>query len=354
MFRKFLLPPLAAGMLFFAIFHVVRAQQLKPRAEPPAPPAQTPFEHTVAGVGVLEAETGNIGVCAPLAGIVAEVFVQAGQPVEARAPLFRLDDRSLRAELKLREASLAVAKTQLAKLESLPRPEELPASAARVREAQANVVDKEAQYHHGQELFAKKVIGSEQLTQRKQALAVAREQLARAQADQDLLRAGAAEADKDVARAVVAQAQAQVEQAQTELERLLVRSPERGTVLQVNIRIGEDASALHGKAPVVVGNLRPLHVRVDFDANDIPRFQPHAPARALVRGNPQRQWPLQFVRVEPLVVSKRVLTGDITERADTRVLQVIYALDPGEQTIYAGQLVDVFIDYARNGKPPMK
>ena len=52
---------------------------------------------------------------------------------------------------------------------------------------------------------------------------------------------------------------------------------------------------------------------------------------------------LMFVRVEPYVIPKKSLTGESTERVDTRVLQVIYALDPSFRTLYVGQQVDVFI-----------
>jgi hypothetical protein len=52
---------------------------------------------------------------------------------------------------------------------------------------------------------------------------------------------------------------------------------------------------------------------------------------------------LRFVRVEPYVIPKRNLTGDSTERVDTRVLQVIFSLDPGAR-VYAGQQLDVFVD----------
>ena len=50
------------------------------------------------------------------------------------------------------------------------------------------------------------------------------------------------------------------------------------------------------------------------------------------------------MRVEPYVVAKRWLTGDNTERVDTRVLQVIYELDACDAAAYVGQQVDVFID----------
>ena len=46
MVRKFILPLLAAALLLFAVFHVVRAQQDRPKAAPPYAPAQTPFAQT--------------------------------------------------------------------------------------------------------------------------------------------------------------------------------------------------------------------------------------------------------------------------------------------------------------------
>ena len=57
--------------------------------------------------------------------------------------------------------------------------------------------------------------------------------------------------------------------------------------------------------------------------------------------------------MEPYVIPKRNLTGDSTERVDTRVLQVIFGLDAGAR-VYAGQQLDVFIDAGgANERPGM-
>jgi hypothetical protein len=53
---------------------------------------------------------------------------------------------------------------------------------------------------------------------------------------------------------------------------------------------------------------------------------------------------LAFVRVDPYVVPKRSLTGDTSERVDTRVLQVIYGFDPSALQVFVGQQMDVFVD----------
>jgi HlyD family secretion protein len=343
-FRKLGLPVLALGLLGFAIYHVVRAQQSPPPPPPVVEPARSPYGRTVAAAGLVEAQTENISVGTHLPGVVAEVHVKVGQQVKRGDPLFRLDDRHLQAELVYRQASLQAAKAQLARLVQMPRAEELPPSKAKVREALANLRDQEDLLKRSRHLIRTRAIAEEELSRREQATKMAAEQLARAEADHALLLAGAWAPEKEIARAAVAQAEAQLGQTRTELERLTVRAYVAGEVLQVNVRPGEYVGAPPGQALVVLGCVHKLHVRVDVDEHDIPRFRPGAPARAAVRGDPRLQNDLKFVRVEPYVVPKKSLTGDNTERVDTRVLQVIYAVVPGPARLYVGQQVDVFIE----------
>jgi hypothetical protein len=44
------------------------------------------------------------------------------------------------------------------------------------------------------------------------------------------------------------------------------------------------------------------------------------------------------------VIPKKSLTGGNTERVDTRVLQVIYAIDAPSDRLYVGQQLDVSLD----------
>ena len=72
--NKILLPLFAVGMLSFAIYHVVQAQQKPPKLPPPLEPARTPFGNTVAGAGIVEARSQNIAVGSALSGVVLEVY----------------------------------------------------------------------------------------------------------------------------------------------------------------------------------------------------------------------------------------------------------------------------------------
>jgi multidrug resistance efflux pump len=342
--RKAFLPLLALAALGLAIVNVAGNYVKIDPPPPPSPPAIAPFERSVAGTGIVEARTENIAVGAHVGGVVAKVFVQVNQHVERGSPLFSIDDRQLQRTLGVRQAALQMAKAELKRLESMPRPEELVPSAAKIAEAKANLAAQEDLRNRANSLAEQHALAREESVARDMAWRAKKEQLARLEAEDALLRAGAWEADKEVARAAVAKAQAEVDQAATDIERLTVLAPVSGEVLQVNVRPGEFVAAGQGLAPVVFGDLATLHVRVDIDEHDISRFSLRGPARASVRGDPQKSYPLAFVRVEPYVVPKKSLTGDSSERVDTRVLQVIYAFAAGERSVYVGQQLDVFVD----------
>jgi hypothetical protein len=69
-----------------------------------------------------------------------------------------------------------------------------------------------------------------------------------------------------------------------------------------------------------------------------------AMAVGYLRGNKAINASLKFVRFEPYVIPKVSLTGESTERVDTRVLQAIYSFERGDLPIYVGQQMDVYID----------
>jgi hypothetical protein len=90
---------------------------------------------------------------------------------------------------------------------------------------------------------------------------------------------------------------------------------------------------------------------VDVDENDAWRFRKGAAAVAFIRGNRDLNTELRFERVEPYVIPKRSLTGDSTERVDTRVMQVVYSFERSKLPVYVGQQMDVFIEVKTGAKP---
>ena len=206
--NKILLPLFALGMLSFAIYHVVQAQHKPPKLPPPLEPARTPFGNTVAGAGIVEARSQNIAVGSALSGVVLEVYYPRkeehsaqderrpwealiGEYVKQGDPLFRVEDRQLKALLAFHEANLASAQAQLAKLEKMPRPEEEVVSKAKKEVAEATVSLQRDLAERDAKLIASGAVNDEQYQQHRLSLKVAQKQLVQAEADLKLVQAGA-------------------------------------------------------------------------------------------------------------------------------------------------------------------
>jgi HlyD family secretion protein len=340
--------PISAGLMFLlAAQHVYTEQRPLTRLSPPQNPTRTPYAHSIGATGIIEAASQNIAIGSALSGIVLEVYVpveRVGAHVKASDPLFRVDDRQLKAQLAMAQARAESAKAQLTRLENQPRPEEIPPSEAKVQAAKANADRTLDEYQRARSLVDQHAVSEQEAVGKRLLNEVAVEQWHQAQREHALLLAGAWKPDLNVARAAVDQAQAEVSQIRTEIERAIVRAPIEGEVLQVNVRAGESVSGQSQQALMLLGQLHPLHVRADVDEHDIVQFNPRAKAVLQLRGKTDRHFPLKFVRVEPYVVAKRWLTGDNTERVDTRVLQVIYEVEQIDSAAYVGQQVDVFIN----------
>jgi HlyD family secretion protein len=366
-------PAVAALALGFATVNVIRAAESRPELTPPEPPPSTSFAERIGGVGIVEPASEPIAMSVPVAGQVAEVLVKAGDDVPAGAALFRLDDRERRAELDVRharaasarsraasaDARLAAARTRLERLEHAPRAEDLPPLEAKVRAETAALEDARVQLDVLRKVDDPRAIREEDLRRRAVAVDAAKAKLDAAEAELARARAGSWVEDLAVARADVKSAEAELAAAtsdvdeadagvravEVDLERLSVRAPRAARVLRVSVRAGEYAPAARLDEPLVVlGVVEPLHVRVDVDEADAWRTRAGARAEAALRGRATIRAPLTFVRFEPYVMPKKSLTGSPGERTDTRVLQAIYALDPAAMPVFVGQQVDVFID----------
>ncbi len=355
------LPVVAAVAAAGAMLSISRSQpqvvSLSPAISPPVQPRVTNASLGFIGAaGLIEAKDQEIEIGSHTSGVVSKVLVKAGDRVKAGDPIFVLDERAAKGNLALRRAELAAAERQrdqlIAREESLKA--QRAAAVAAAKAARAEMEEWADQVRSAEELLQRggnNAISQREVTRRRNAQRSAQGRLEEAQArtteiDAELaLIAQPDGASLAVANATVEQARRAVERAEVDLSLLTVRAPINGTVLQVNVRPGEFAFAGTLTTPLVVlGNLDPLHVRVDIDEADVPRFDPSAPAYASRRGLASERIRLSFVRIEPLLVPKRSLTGALGERVDTRVLRVIYALPPGTTNAYPGQQVDVFIE----------
>lgn len=312
MFSKILrygtiLAALSGVWLILKVDDVQAERAMPPPGDPPLPPAPKPYAEAVSATGIIEALSENVAIGVPVSGLVKEVNVKVNQPVKRGDVLFRLDDADLRAQevsvlaqqrvaaagIKVAEAELAKLKSQLTRIEAVQDP---------------------------------RAVSQDDLDRRRQDVAVAEARLASANAE-------SAAAGSELTRLGIL------------IDRLTVRSPRDGEVIQVNIREGEYTANIPRSPAMIVGDLSRLQVRADVDEQNATRIRAGQKGTASLKGDPKVSFPLEFVRVEPYVIPKVSLTGASTERVDTRVLQVIFSFQkPADPPIYVGQQVDVFIE----------
>jgi len=230
MIRKYLLPVLAVLGLGFAVLTVISGSKTIPPALPFVDPAAPPFKSSVAGTGIVEANTENIAIGTLVPGVVSGIYISVGSKVKTGDPLFKLDDRDLMAQLTIRRAALHVSNTT-------------------VKVAKASLSDVKNQLALAESITDKRAISVEELDRRRYAVQIAKAKLAQAKAD-------------------VVSAMAQIKEAETNLDRIIVRAPVDGEVLQLKIHPGEFAPAGIIQTPLILlGNVEPLNVRVDVDEN---------------------------------------------------------------------------------------
>lgn len=290
------LPYVALIGIIFALVAVFGRDEPKAKS-PNITPPKSNYAETISGIGVIEPQSELISIGVELAGVVRNVEVKVGDNVKKNDVLFALDQRDIDAQIITLERSLQAANVQ---------------------------------YQDSTEQFA--IVSGMQ------------DKRAVAKDDYNRRKFG-----KELAAIRIEEIKAQLNQAKITKERLIVKAPIEGQILEINVRPGEFASAGALNQPLLrMGDVSTLHVRVEIDEENTSHISAKNQAQGLRRGDPTNAIPLSFVRFEPYVKPKQNLAV-VGQRVDTRVLQAIYALPKNTQRIFVGQQMDVFINSNKEG-----
>lgn len=277
------------GLAFALVTVLGRAEA--PAKEPATMPPVAPYEQSVAGIGIVEPQSELISIGTEISGVVREIHVNVGQKVTKDDLLFSLDQRDIDAQIVTLEAALASAKIQ--------------------------AEDASVQFDLVKNIKDGRAVAKDDFNRRKFA--------------------------SQLTRSRIAEIEAQLEQAKTTKDRLNIKAPIDGTILDINIRPGEFAAAGVLAEPLLrMGDIATLHVRAEFDEENASSLNKNAAAKAYLRGDTSRAYELSFIRFEPYVSPKTNLAV-AGQRVDTRVLQVIYALSQNTDDVFTGQQMDVFV-----------
>jgi len=334
----------------------------KPAQPPVFSPASDPYPQGIYAEGIVESDQSsgeNINVYPEVPGTVKQILVSEGQPVHRGDPLVLIDDSVQRATAEQLQSQAEASLSLLEELKAQPRQENLDVAEAQVKAARAMLKTANDALEKQQTAYAMntRAISKDALDSALNAAAVAKANLAVAERQYDLLKAGAWIYDVKNQERQYNALQKSYLASSALLSKYTLRAPSDGTVLTINPTVGSFVSTqgsydsyTQGMLPVMIlgGPRMALNVRCYVDEILLPRLP--APSRMKgqmsVRGS-NAKFDLEFVRTQPLVSPKIELSNQRTERVDVRVLPVIFRIQkPGNVNLYPGELVDVYISTA--------
>src|SRR5262245_59910262 len=290
--------------------------------------------------GRVEPWSGEIKVAAPVIATIGEVLVKPTDKVFAGEVLIRLQDEEVRARLATAEANVAMRKRARNDQTASNRVIDRRRSEDAVGDAERAVVEARAAIDTAS-VARRAGTGSEgDVETARAAYARALDRL-----KQERLELRKLSNDSGVPLPVAVDGQLKVARtelagAEAALEKLMIRAPIDGTVLQINGRVGELASPSSTQPLLVLGNVSKLRVRAEVDERDFGEIK--LGQVALVRTNAFRGREVagKVASIAPMVDAGRINRGQ-RGVTDVNVVEILVDLvEPGPLAV--GMKVDVY------------
>jgi len=316
--------------------------------------------------GRIEPASGTIRIAAPVMGVIAQVLVKVNDKVFAGEPLIRLADSEARARLAAAEAQVAF-RLRARNDENAQAPAPGAARAARPPapargEAVVADTDKAAARRRAEDAVADaaKAVTDAQAALDQTAverragraddavLETARAALSRAQDRQRQQTAELRRIEADPGTPLPNFVDGQVNVARGEaaaaaaaMERLTIRAPLSGTVLQVNAKPGELAAPTSAQPLLIIGDVSALRVRAELDERDVGDVKIGQSAVIRADAFRGREFAGKVSFIAPLVEPGRISARGQRNVTDVDVIEVLVDVtQPNPLTV--GMKVDVY------------
>jgi HlyD family secretion protein len=294
--------------------------------------------------GRVEPISGEIKVVASKADLIGEVLVKAGDKVSAGEPLVRLHDPEFYARLDSVEAQVAMRKRA--------RDDQGPSSRATDRrKAEDAVADAEQSVLDARAAFDRTSLDKRAGRASEPDLDSARFVLLRAEHDLTQQSADLHKLEADRTTPLPTQAEGQLNVARAQLraehaaiEKLTIRAPITGTVLEVNGKPGEMASPSAPQPLVLLGDVSALRVRAELDERDFGETKIGQAVSVRPEAFPGRELPGTVSFIAPIVEPPRTGSRGQRDEAEIDVVEVLIELaDPGPLVV--GMKVNAYFRY---------
>jgi HlyD family secretion protein len=299
--------------------------------------------------GLVEPRSGEIRIFAPVIGRISEVPVAVNDKVSADEPLVRLDDEEARARVAAQRAEVETREKA--------RNEKSAGKAASRRKAEDAVADAEEALVEARVAFDNAAIakragkGSDStVTNARTAWTSAQQNLLHQRDQLQSLENGSETPLPTQLEGQLTVAREDLRVSLAELQKLIVRAPIAGTVLQVDAKVGELAAPAAAQPLVLLGDLSKLRVRAELDEQDVGKINQGDKVVVRASAFPGREFSGRVATIAPIVVPGRINPAGSRNLTDISVTDVMIDLDD-----FGPLLVGMKVDaYFRPGAPQQK
>lgn len=296
----------------------------------------------VVAAGRVEPMSEEIEISTEVEGRLRRVYVEEGAAVRAGQILAEIENADYAARLQHARAVVAERQAALDRANAGARPMQRREAKAAIREAEAVLENAVQERDRRASLLDRGAISRTEFDSAEREFRVARARLDAALDRQELVEDEVRPEDRQRAAAELDRARAQEAEAAALLAKTVIRSPITGVVLRKHRHAGESISP-EGRQPLVtLGDVARLRIRAEIDETDVARVRSGQPAYVTAPAYGDRRFTGRVVRVGQLLGRKTVTTDAPSERVDTKVLETLIELDPG-QTLPVGLRVDAFV-----------
>lgn len=247
-------------------------------------------------LGILQARL-SVDVGTELGGAVERVLFDRGDRIEAGRVLAEIGTSSLELEVKQAEAAVAAAGSELNKVETGSRPEEIGIAKAGVDQSVARLREARRHYDRIQGLFDRRAVSDSELDAASRGLEAARADVASARERLALARQGPRAEDRVTARARYTQAQAALAVARDRLRKSRVRAPCGGIA---SFRKVEQGEVVPPGTPITrITDMSRMKVRASVPERDLPLLEPGGRYRFTVDALGGEIFPCRLVFISP-------------------------------------------------------
>lgn len=296
----------------------------------------------IAAPGRVEAVSEEIRVSSELSGRLKSVSVEEGDRVRKGQVLAQIENDDYVARVAAAEAALAEREAELERTINGARSQERRASQASLKAAEAILENSRREAERRRTLADHQMVSRDEAERYERAYQVARAEYERAQQEFSLVDADPREEDRRKAEAAVASAHAQLAEARAYLEKTYIRSPLDGVILRKYRHAGESVSTQFDSPIVTLADDSALRVRLDVDETDVAKLRVGQSAYVTAEAYGSQKFTGQVIRVGRILGKKNVRTDEPTEHVDTKILETLVQLGPG-QKLPLGLRVDSYI-----------